>query len=150
MASLQSRKYLLLLLMLFSSIIILGGCINFSPKKINGISLEVQISNNKILPGSVKASIVQVNLRKYKSPGINRPPFVAFRGYIIPKSNSSIVHATNWGLLPYRGTGKYKITLVAGNGYNIQKGDRVSYYVSLRSRDVTWSASYASGVIVLE
>ncbi len=141
------QRFLLLSLILFSSLW-LTGCIK--PKEINGIAFEVRIENNKIVPDSVKVEIVPVDLTEYKVPGVDYPPFIAFRGYVIPKENRNTTHSTYWGLVQYRGSGKYRVVLITEDGYSPKKGDEVRYYISLRGRNVRWSSSFVSGSAVLE
>ena len=147
MDSSQYPKFLLLSLILFSSLWV-SGCIK--PKKINGIEFEVRVENNQIVPDSVKVSIVPVDLSKYRVPGVDYPPFIAFRGYVIPKESRNTTHSTYWGLVQYRGSGRYRVVLITEDGYSPRKGDEVRYYISLRGRDVRWSASLVSGSAVLE
>lgn len=115
----------------------------------NGVEFEIRIENHKILPDSVKVRLREVDLTKYRVPGVDYPPFIAFRGYIISKEDNK-THATFWGLVQYKGAGKYSAVLITEDGYNPKKGDEVRYYISLRSRDVRWSASFVSGSAVLE
>lgn len=146
---LQSRRFLLLSLILFSSLW-LSGCIDIKPKEINGIAFEVRIENNKIVPDSVKVNIVPVDLTDYKVPGVDYPPFIAFRGYVIPKENGNVTHSTYWGLVQYKGSGNYKVVLITEDGYSPKKGDEVRYYITLRSKSVRWSSSFVSGSAILE
>ncbi|NOZ59827.1 MAG: hypothetical protein GXO66_09695 [Euryarchaeota archaeon] len=136
-------------MILFSSIIA-AGCLKLQPKKINGIEFSVQVENNRIVPDSVEVRLTPVDLTEYRVPGVDYPPFLAFRGYIVPKENRSITHSTYWGLVQYRGSGRYRVVLITENGYSPKKGDEVRYYITLRSRDVRWSSSFVSGSRVLE
>lgn len=142
----QYLRYWLLLLILFSSF----GCLNIKPKQINGISIEVSVKDHKLQQDSVKITLEQVDLTQYEVPGVQYPPFIAFRGYIIPKDKQNETHATFWGLVPYKGAGNYRVVLITEDGYSVKKGDSVSYYISLRGRDVRWSTSVISGVVVVE
>jgi hypothetical protein len=135
-------------LILFSSLF--AGCLDIQPKKINGIEFSITVENNQILPESVRVSVVPVDLTEYRVPGVDYPPFIAFRGYVIPKESRNVTHPTYWGLVQYRGSGNYKVVLITEDGYSPQKGDEVRYYITLRGRDVRWSASLVSGSTVLE
>ncbi len=118
-------------------------------KKINGVEIEVEVKDHKLIDSSVKAKIVEVDLMKYSPPGADYPPFIAFRGFITSKNNSK-THATIWGLAPYKGEGRYKVVLITEDGYSPQPGDTLTYYISLRSREVKWSSSLITGSIVLK
>jgi len=136
--------------MLFSSVAVSSGCLNIKPKSVNAVSFEVYVQKHKLQPDSIKVSIEPVVLSEYKLPSVNFPPFIAFRGYIIPKEDNSTSHATYWGLVQYKGTGNYKVVLITEDGYSPKKGDEVRYYITLRSRDVRWSSSFVSGSAILE
>ncbi len=149
MDSLRSQRFLLLSLILFSSLW-LSGCIEIKPKEINGTAFEVRVENHRIIPDSVRVSIEPVVLKEYTLPGVDYPPFIAFRGYVIPKENPNVTHTTYWGLVKYKGTGNYRAVLITEDGYSPKKGDEVRYYISLRSRSVKWSSSFVSGSTILE
>lgn len=149
MDSPQYRRYWALLLILFSSLVP-AGCLNMEPQKLNAVAFEVQIRNHQFVEDSVRASIEEVNAREYSVPSVDTPPFVAFRGEVIPQDNKNKTHFTRWALVPYKGAGKYKAVVITKDLYNIQKGDKINYYISLRSKNVKWSEDFIGGSIVLE
>ncbi len=119
-----------------------------SPPKINGIQIEVEVKDHKLIEDSVKVKIVEVDLSKYKPPSTEYAPFIAFRGFIHSKKDNK-THQTIWGLIPYNGQGRYKAVLITEDGYSPQPGDTLTYYISLRSREVKWSSSLITGSLVL-
>jgi len=141
---LPSQRYLPLLLTL--SLSLASACVSFEPKKVNAVVVEVAAADNQLLSNSVRLSLRESS--PGACPGVEYPPFIAFR--VTVYDGEGRAHATCWGLVQYRGDGIYRAVLYTEDGYSPSPGDRARYYISLRGRNVKWSASYVDGEIILE
>jgi len=137
-------RYLPLLLIL--SLSLMSACVSFEPKKVNAIVAEVAAADNQLLRHTVKLTLRET--RPGTCPGVDYPPFIAFRVTVYDAQGRA--HATCWGLVEYRGDGVYRAVLYTEDGYSPRPGDRARYYISLRGRNVKWSASLVDGETVLE
>ncbi|NOZ82670.1 MAG: hypothetical protein GXN98_02465 [Euryarchaeota archaeon] len=108
--------------------------------------VEVAAADNQLLEHTVKLRLIETS--PGACPGVDYPPFIAFRVTVYDSNGRA--HATCWGLVEYRGDDVYRAVLYTEDGYSPSPGDRARYYISLRGRNVKWSASYVDGEAVLE